>query len=422
MILNDLDKLVNELNTTNSSNDKKKILEKYPQCKDILSFVYSPFTQFNVSSDNLKKKSALVEENDLDIISLLTKLNDRTFTGHKAISVINGFIKKNNHADLVYMIIDKNLKVRLDAKLINKVFNDCVPQFEVALANNYDHRADKIDFERDEFYASRKLDGCRVLAIVENKKISFFSRQGKEFFTLDNLKSDIEDLNLDNVVFDGEVCMVDKNGKEDFASIIKLIRRKDFTIENPKYKIFDMITLKDFYQCKSKTILRDRFDHLNTFFKNSKHCEIIEQWRVKSNEHLVELQNLAEKSGWEGLILRKNTIYEGKRSNNMLKVKKFHDAEYVVNNVVMGPIRFIKDGLEVEEEMLSAVVISHKGFTVKVGSGFTLDQRKQFKLAPDQIIGKTITVKYFEESTDQNGNLSLRFPVLKHIYEGNREV
>ena len=27
-------------------------------------------------------------------------------------------------------------------------------------------------------------------------------------------------------------------------------------------------------------------------------------------------------------------------------------------------------------------------------------------------VGKTIKVKYFEETTDQNGNLSLRFPIL----------
>ena len=34
--------------------------------------------------------------------------------------------------------------------------------------------------------------------------------------------------------------------------------------------------------------------------------------------------------GWEGFMLRKNVGYEGKRSKNLVKVKKFHDAEYEV--------------------------------------------------------------------------------------------
>jgi len=37
-------------------------------------------------------------------------------------------------------------------------------------------------------------------------------------------------------------------------------------------------------------------------------------------------------------------------------------------------------------------------------------------------LNKVITVQYFEESQNQDGNYSLRFPVVKHIYEGERDV
>ena len=33
------------------------------------------------------------------------------------------------------------------------------------------------------------------------------------------------------------------------------------------------------------------------------------------------------------------------------------------------------------------------------------------------IIGKMITVQYFEETYNQNGGISLRFPTVKHIFE-----
>jgi DNA ligase 1 len=39
---------------------------------------------------------------------------------------------------------------------------------------------------------------------------------------------------------------------------------------------------------------------------------------------------MSNQEGWEGIMLRKDIGYEGKRSKNLLKVKKFYDAEYEV--------------------------------------------------------------------------------------------
>jgi DNA ligase-1 len=63
----------------------------------------------------------------------------------------------------------------------------------------------------------------------------------------------------------------------------------------------------------------------------------------------------------------------------------------------------------------------HKGTQVGVGSGFSIDQRKEFGKDHHKILGKLITVQYFEESQNQNGEWSLRFPVLKYIYNGERD-
>ena len=37
------------------------------------------------------------------------------------------------------------------------------------------------------------------------------------------------------------------------------------------------------------------------------------------------------------------------------------------------------------------------------------------------IVGKMITVQYFEETKNQEGGISLRFPTVKHIYETKRD-
>ena len=71
--------------------------------------------------------------------------------------------------------------------------------------------------------------------------------------------------------------------------------------------------------------------------------------------------------------------------------------------------------------MTSQVVIKHKGFEVGVGSGFTIEQRREFTKNPSKIVGKTVTIQYFSESFTDN-KISLRFPVLKYIHGDLREV
>ena len=420
---------VTRLKSTNSTNDKIDIIKEYGEdhvIKEVLKYTYSPFKQYHVTSKNCKKNSDLIKYGYTNLFDLLRDLNSRLLTGHEAISYVNGYVEANKkYEDLIYCVVDKNLKTRTGADLINKAIPKCVPTFKVALANSYDKQKGKVNFDTQTWFASHKLDGVRCLAIVdENGTCNFFSRQGKTFDTLDTLKNEIEGLNLRNIVFDGEVCVVDENGAEDFQGIMKEIKRKDHTIENPKYKIFDYLMLEEFDTQVSKRSLSDRLGKFNmvynTFNEQLNCIDLLEQWKVESEEHFQELAELATKNNWEGLILRKDCEYKGKRSNDLLKVKKFFDEEYVVKSIETSTHRIIVNGLEVEEEMLSNVVIEHKGCDVGVGSGFDQSERRKYFKNPELIIGKTITVQYFEETLNQDGCHSLRFPVVKHVYDGAR--
>jgi DNA ligase-1 len=427
-------RLIRELNRTNSSNEKKKILKNHPECKKILRYTYDPFKQYYVTSTNLKKMAHLDQpvKRYHDFYQLLDDLDARKITGHEAIATVNGFIKDNPaYADEILRVIDRNLKTRTDAKLINKVWPGTVPSFDVALAQKYEDYENKIDFKKQNWLASRKLDGVRVITIIDsNRDIKFYSRKGKEFTTLDKVKEAIKKQLTQKIqgglVLDGEMCIVDKNGNEDFTSMIKLIRRKDFTVPNPKYKIFDMM-LQEVFEGTADPKLNTKFSSRLKAIDAMKSQGIfdgnildpVEQIPIESKEHLIKMTKEAVDSGWEGLIIRHDVPYEGKRTNNMLKVKKFHDAEYIVKDVVMGPIRFIDNGKEKEEEMLSAIEIEHKGYKVSVGSGFSMDQRRYYYKHPEELIGSEVTVVYFEETTNKQNTISLRFPTVKAIYGKN---
>lgn len=419
---------IEEMKATSSTNDKKSILQKYdsPVLRKLFEYVYSPFKQYYVTSDNLKKRQDLSFDNYDDLFSLLDDLNERRVTGHSAIQSVNGFIEKNKEfADVIYDVIDRNLKTRATTTLINAVMPGTVPTFDVALAEKFEGNEKKVNFDSGEWWASRKLDGVRCITVIdENGDIKFYSRAGNEFLTLGVLAEELKSLNLRSVVLDGEVCIMKDGGLEDFQGIIKEIGRKEHTIQNPMYYVFDMLQTEEFNNQSGEIPLSTRLLQLGVFF--SLHSDLkcvapLVQIQVSSREHFEEMVADATNLGYEGIMIRKDVGYEGKRSKNLLKVKKMHDAEYVVVDVENGIHRVIETGREIEEEMLRAVMVEHKGNRVRVGSGFSIDQRRFYYQNPDEILGKTITVQYFEETTDQHGDHSLRFPVIKVVHGHKRE-
>jgi len=422
---------IKKMNSSTSSNDKIDLIRfSQPVVRKVLFYTYNKFQQYNITPKLLDKRPDLCNKHTKfdSVFDLLDSLNNRMITGHKAVEETNGFIFNNPKSkDLLYLMLERNLKVRASVKLINKALPGFIPEFNVALANKYDEKTKKkVDLQKDVWYVSRKLDGVRCLIVVNEKgKAKSFSRAGKQFHTLSLVEKEIENLGVKNIVYDGEMCIVDENGDEDFQSVMKEINRKDHTIQNGLFQIFDFIPNRMFSKGFGETgLLSQRMKALRATVENKKlkYLKVLSQTPIFSFEELDKLTNKASEKGWEGLMLRKNSLYKGKRSHDILKVKTFHDAEYKVKGVMNGPFRYIKDGVEVEEEMLSGVLIEHKGCDVRVGSGFSIDQRKHLFLNPEEILNKVITVQYFEESQNQEGGFSLRFPVIKVIHGNKRNV
>ena len=58
-----------------------------------------------------------------------------------------------------------------------------------------------------------------------------------------------------------------------------------------------------------------------------------------------------------------------------------------------------------------AFVVDYKGNELRVGTGISKELREKVWADKESYIGITITVRYFEETTNQAGGTSLRFPV-----------
>ena len=421
-MLEKLQKFVDEMKSTSSLNEKKVIIDSIKNNKFItssLNYTYDPYKKYYVTSKTCKKNSGLFKYNLYnDLFNLLDDLSNRVITGHDSIAAVNGFITTNpKYEDLIFSIIDRNLEIRASDSVINKVIPNLIPTFDVALATKYEPKF--CDFENEVWLGSRKLDGVRCLIRKEGNKVTAYSRQGNEFTTLQKVIDDVSMMPND-FVLDGEICLMDENDNEDFQGIMKQIKRKDHTIKNPKYIIFDYLTLEEFDTKESNTKLSDRLIRLPLHQYDT--LSILEQINIDNEQQLSEMIADADVNGYEGVMLRKDVGYEGKRSKNLLKCKKFFDAEYKVLDIEFDSHRVIREGKEIVIPMLANVWIEHKGYRVAVGSGWNQEQRIRYQANPEQLLGKTITVQYFEETKNQEGGISLRFPTVKHVYENGRNV
>jgi DNA ligase-1 len=414
-----------ELLVDNSTYHKQSVLRNYPECKEVLEIIYDPLINFYVTGSNVlnymeehEYATYESEHRNITLIRLLKTLRrDKKIRGHRALNLCGAFIEEYyNYEDLIINILNKDLKCGISTKTINKVWPNLIPEFNVPKAKDY--KENLCDFHKERWYISRKLDGIRCLIFITENTINAYSRDGREFFTLNKVLEElsIKYRSMVNIVLDGELCIVNEEGGEDFKSIVSEIRRKDHTIENPLFHVFDAYTIDIFHKSTKTSIpYRHTYNFLKSSLSSLEHTKVLEHQLVTSEKafthHIKEIPD-----NWEGYMLRRDGSTYFKRSNNLLKVKKFKDEEFTVLNLKKSE-KFI-DG--VNQPCIGSLEIKYKSSIVSVGSGLTDKQRLDWYKHPENIIGKRVTIKYFEESKDKNGRPSLRFPILKHVWDGEK--
>ncbi|KAH8806962.1 hypothetical protein DL96DRAFT_1473623, partial [Flagelloscypha sp. PMI_526] len=206
------------------------------------------------------------------------------------------------------------------------------------------------------WWVSEKLDGVRALY----DGTGMLSRLGNPFsppqWFLDKLPKDI---NLDGELFVGR-------GK--FAETISIVK----TVNSPNwsditFQIFDIPSCGSLPFEKRLLKLESLFGEKGTH-KDSQ-IKVVQNEKVKNKDHVLERLKEVETLGGEGLMLRKpKSVYEGRRSHSLLKVKTFYDAEAKIIGYEPGSGRHTG-----QTGSLRCMMESGKVFTV--GSGLTDELR-----------------------------------------------
>lgn len=445
-----LDQFRQEVMQTNKTKAKKQILSNYLDLRPVLKRIMDPLKTTGVTSKTIlryeEKKYPQFDPRDCPVPSnlcdLLDALFERKLTGHTALETCVKFLELHSaFRETILKCLDGDLKIRLKLRQMNQVFPDqLVPEFSVALGEDFSKKEKQFSQsqkQNDQWWISRKLDGVRCLTFVTGENVICRSRLGNAFVSLRALQGALRrhgaffpDIR-GGWVLDGEICVIDSDGKENFKAAVSQIKRKSVQMKQLSYYIFDVLTRQEFEQKESKCNFSHRYERrllpfvgkLNPKMPSGIRLVPVEQTLYcKSSMELLTKQ-MADQN-WEGLILRKDAPYKGKRSADILKYKKFFTADYRVEFITCGPMQVMnkESGLMQEEKVMTAVAIRHKDSIVQVGSGFTVEQRRQFRQNPDAIVGQLIEVQYFEESEDRDGNVSLRFPTVKCIWGAERAI
>ena len=238
-----------EIESTPKSSLKKKILSENlnQTIKTIFDDTYNTDRQYYIKKLELsfdKFDELTIVDNYNIFHEGLNKLNNREITGNAAITYITDIITKYNVEDQIVLlrILQRNLKIGLSYDSFLDVIGERKSKFEVALAENL-NKVKNVNPIDGTYFISRKLDGVRCICYVnkyidngeQNLDIKFLSRQNKEFTTLSNLiepiKKLMEKVNINEWILDGEICMMDDDGNENFSNLMKEITRKNHTIK-----------------------------------------------------------------------------------------------------------------------------------------------------------------------------------------------
>lgn len=443
-LFDDIQSFINEAKATNSIKEKIEIIKQYPQLQGFFKFVYDPDLKYHVTPASLKKRQVIVEEKGLDpdvdeyelLLDLLKYITTVT-ASNKTRDTVLKFIESNeDYESLLWLIFDKSKKlgVSIGLKTMLKAFPTLCNIWSVALGSPF-KAAGKRYFDKsidndDTWFISRKYDGIRCVTICKyynrQPKVMAFSRYGKVLLTLDLLEDYISNYvvraqhlldNYNFFVFDGEIIVEDDDGNEDFKSAVGNIKKKDVQMDNFIYKVFDIFTMDEFTNGTSKTTFSERtatlkclLEKVSTLDPPDELIQFVEQIEYDDNS-LERLKTQFMDEGWEGLILRKDAHYSGKRSNDILKIKRGGTTEEIVESISVGTKDMLVNALMVEQKILAAVNVMYKGNNVSVGSGFNDADRIKYFKNPELIIGTVIRIDYMDIT--EAG--SLRHPVFKGI-------
>lgn len=396
--------LVAALRNTNSSIEKVRLLQKADtRAIEIIKLAYDPDVTYGIKFPNIRGvdfASSASPEDFTKFKIYCGSFATRNISGDEARATAKRLAF--DWGDLVYNILDKDLRCGISHTTINKALPGTLPQFKVQLAKEVP--LIKLKFP---LWAQRKYDGVRLLAIVSLDKVIFKTRNGKQV-RLDSFNKVFSECTPG--IYDGEVIF--NHGKSaDRTTVSGLINSaihgSAIDESNLAYTLFDFLEHSEMNSLKCDTPYSLRMKKLAEFAPLQHHAiTLASTYKVTNAEQVNDLYKQQIDNGFEGLILKPmDHKYTFKRSKDWVKMKEIKSADLRCVGVAEGKGKY--------ENQIGALIcrgtVEGQLVRVEVGSGLTDEDRSRHE---DYYKGKTIEVKYNSviSKHDDPGKFSLFLP------------
>lgn len=387
--------------------------------REVVRLALDPFTQFYIRKIPQYKQ---IEGYDIGLDEALNQLyllHSRTVTGNAAIEHLRNILCNlpEDKAKVIERVIQKDLKCGVAISTANEVWGGLIKEYPVMLCSPFEQKlVDKITYPA---YVQLKMDGMRFNAIVREGKVEFRSRNGKEIQLLGHLEKQFSDMAGDvDCVFDGEL-VVKKHGiildRQTGNGILNKANKGTITESEASLvcaTVWDVIPYLYFVDGHCPTPYSKRFDSLSLLLEKHKptRVSLVETMVVANYEVAKQVFEIYLSEGQEGIILKDMSgEWEDKRAKHQIKFK----GELECDLKIVG----VEEGTGKYAGMLGAIICESADGVIKVrvGSGFTDDQRKDYW--SQNLVDKVAAIKYNMRIKNKAGEESLFLPIVLEIRE-----
>jgi DNA ligase-1 len=398
---------MNQILRTGSRNDKERLLAQADKAtQKAIEYALDPFRTYGVTLKKAQVAKVMSNRSGATAAGhwwtafyrLLDQLAARDLTGSAATTTLLehfAICPTPDDADWALRVLHKKLRCGVSVTTALKVFPGLVTPFEVALANAWSG-----DRMAGVGYLEPKLDGMRV-TVVDGVPLS---RKGNHVNATDAMLDELASLigrrnaRLRDWVFDGEFI-----GAGTFEETISKARSSGGENRGLVFNVFDMVARDEWRSRQTRPFSDRRRDIERHIAKGGQLVQRVESIRVEdataSDIHAACARWMAD--GFEGAMYKADVPYEFRRSDAVLKVKKWDTLDAPIVGAEEG-----KRGGRNEGRLGALIIQLDDGTRVNVGGGLSDAQREDFWTRRQALVGRTIEVQYQNFTTKG----SLRHP------------
>lgn len=409
--------ILDKIEQTSGTNNIVSILREHKDNQELLTILeatLSFFMKYGVKEFIVPDPSPTGQLGIEAFKGLLADLMWRKVTGQAAGAAIYNALAQANQQEQKWFtrVLKKDLRIGVSTGITSKA-GIAIPEFDVMLAKDGKINKNIEKMVANGVWVSRKYDGYRCIAEVEDFKVRLLSRNGKEYTNFPSIVEAVETfahtMDWPNFVLDGEIM------SNDFQSMQRsaFASTRGTTVGDVKYHVFDMITWSEWdaqtfiMKCKRRyEVLHNCFNTV-TQFRVDMNLPVlplveVEHLWVNSMTKVLELERLYISEGYEGaMAIPDIAYYLGRKTNAMVKFKTMLSMDCKVLDRYEGEGRNSRS-------LGGLTVVQENGEICDLGTGFNDQDRSYLWSMPiEDLKGRICEVKYQDLSKDG----IMRFPV-----------